>query len=322
MALSDLSVYSEYAYSAMTEVLAQQVELFNAASDGTIVLESVAHQGDYSDKAFFKKVSGLVRRRNAYGTGTVAQKVLQQIVDTMVKVAAGTPPVRLDPGQFKWIQQNPEVAGAALGLQLARDTLADMLNTAIMCAKAAIINNGATTLYDGTADTIKTLSPVMLNNAQSKFGDAYSLILAWILHSGSMFQLYGNALTNNEKLFVYGNVNVLRDPFGRRYVISDVPSLFTAGTPNLYYGLGLTANSVRVHLGNEFTDNFQTLNGDENIQRTYQAEWVYNLGIKGYAWDKTNGGHSPTDAALATGTNWDKYSTSDKDTAGIVVKTN
>ena len=27
--------------------------------------------------------------------------------------------------------------------------------------------------------------------------------------------------------------------------------------------------------------------GGANITRTYQAEWSYNLGLKGYAWDKT-----------------------------------
>ena len=38
MALSDLQVYSETAYSAMTEVLDQQIELFNAATGGCIQL--------------------------------------------------------------------------------------------------------------------------------------------------------------------------------------------------------------------------------------------------------------------------------------------
>jgi len=30
------------------------------------------------------------------------------------------------------------------------------------------------------------------------------------------------------------------------------------------------------------------------------------MGILGYAWDISNGGRSPSDAAVATGTNWDK----------------
>ncbi|WBF76772.1 hypothetical protein PSV3_00070 [Septimatrevirus PSV31] len=51
MALSDLAVYSEYAYSAFSETLRQQVDLFNAATGGAIMLQSAAHQADFSDVA-------------------------------------------------------------------------------------------------------------------------------------------------------------------------------------------------------------------------------------------------------------------------------
>ena len=79
MALSDLAVYSEYAYSSMTEVLRQKIDLFNTATGGVIQLRAAAHQGDYSDVAFFAKVSGLVRRRNSYGSGTVAEKKMAHL---------------------------------------------------------------------------------------------------------------------------------------------------------------------------------------------------------------------------------------------------
>ena len=74
MALSDLAVYSEYAYSSFSEVLRQQIDLFNSATGGAIVLQGAAHQGDFSDVAFFAKVTGgLVRRRNAYGSGALSR---------------------------------------------------------------------------------------------------------------------------------------------------------------------------------------------------------------------------------------------------------
>jgi hypothetical protein len=38
----------------------------------------------------------------------------------------------------------------------------------------------------------------------------------------------------------------------------------------------------------------------------------------GYSWDTTNGGKSPTDAEIATGTNWDTYVTDVKNSAGVV----
>ncbi|XAI93806.1 major capsid protein [Pseudomonas phage vB_Pa-PAC1] len=322
MALSDLAVYSEYAYSAFSETLRQQVDLFNAATGGAIMLQSAAHQGDFSDVAFFAKVTGgLVRRRNAYGSGTVAEKVLKHLVDTSVKVAAGTPPVRLDPGQFRWIQQNPEVAGAAMGQQLAVDTMADMLNVGLGSVYSAL-SQVAAVVYDATGNTAPDDGPTWnnLNNGQAKFGDQSSQIAAWIMHSTPMHKLYGNNLSNSERLFTYGTVNVVRDPFGKLLVMTDSPNLFEAGTPNVYRILGLVPGAVMIGQNNDFDANEETKNGDENIIRTYQAEWSYNVGVKGFAWDKANGGKSPTDAALFTSTNWDKYATSEKDLAGVVVE--
>lgn len=323
MALSDLAVYSEYAYNAFTEVLRQQIDLFNGATAGAITLQGAAHQGDFSDVAFFAKVTGgLVRRRNAYGTGTVAEKVLKHLSDTSVKVAAGTPPVRLDPGQFRWIQQNPEVAGAAMGQQLAIDTMADMLNVGLGSVYSALVAVPAV-VYDATGNTAPDDLPNWnnLNNGQVKFGDASAQIAVWIMHSTPMHNLYANNINNQERLFTYGTVNVIRDPFGKLLVMTDSPNLVLTGTPNKYHTLGLVPGAVLIGQNNDFDANEETKNGGENIERTYQAEWSYNVGVRGFSWDKANGGKSPTDAALFTSTNWDRYATSEKDLAGVIVET-
>jgi hypothetical protein len=321
MALSDLAVFSEYSYAALIETIAQQIELFNGASRGCISLQAGANQGDYSENAFYKRIAGLVRRRNAYGSGTVASKKLEHLIDTMVKVAAGTPPVALDPGQFRWIQQNPEEAGAAMGQQLAQDMLADMLNVGIIGAYAALVQVTAIKT-DVTGATDKLFTAPNMVSAVAKFGDRANDIVAWLIHSAPLHSFYGTAVANATSLFTYGTVNVVADPFGRIFVVTDAPGLVTAGSPNKYNNLGLVADAIRVEQNNDFDENMQTVNGDENIQRTYQAEWSYNLGIKGFAWDKGNGGKSPNDAAIATSGNWDKYASSDKDIAGIVLITN
>ena len=317
MALSDLAVFSEYAYSTMTEMQDQQIGLFNAATRGGLVLQSGNHQGDYSDEAMWAKISGLVRRRNAYGSGTVAEKVMEHLTETSVKVAAGTPPVRIDPGMMKWIQRSPEEAGVVVGKQMAEDSIADMLNTAVL-VYAAAIGQVANVVYDHSATGVMSL--VALNKGAAKFGDRAGAIVAWVMHSKSAFDIYGEALTNANRLFVFGNVRVIEDGFGRPLVVTDSPNLITAGTPDTYAALGLTPGAVLVSQNGDFTDNVETKNGDENIIRTYQAEWSYNVGIQGFAWDKTTGGKSPTNAALGTATNWDRYATSDKDLAGVLVK--
>jgi hypothetical protein len=323
VALSDLAVFSEYTYEAMTEVLDQQVELFNAASNGAIVLRSAAHSGDYSDVAFWARIQGLVRRRNAYGSGAVAEKNLEHLIDTMVKVAAGTPPVRVDPGQFEWIQRNQEEGGAVYGQQLAKDTLADMLNTSLMVYVAAL--SGEADVYEDVTDEDTTFATLL--NGSAKFGDRSSDIVGWAMHSKSMFDIFGTALANSTGLFTFGTVNVRQDGFGRPFVVTDSPSLVSADPDGAGAGIaghfvaGMTNAALIVDMNGDFTQNVDTKNGDENIIRTIQSEWSYNIGVKGYSWDKATGGKSPNDAALATANNWDRYATSHKDTAGILLRT-
>ena len=316
MALSDLAVFSEYTYAAMTEVLSQQVALFNQASNGGIVLRVNPIQGDFSDLAYWGLIDGLVRRRNAYGSGAVTPKDLEHLVDTMVKVAAGTPPVRMPPSQFEWIKRNPEEGGAVYGQQLAQATLADMLNTGLRAYVAAL--TGEADVYEDVSAT-DTSFQTLLGGA-AKFGDRSNDLRSWVMHSKSLFDIFGVALANTEGLFSFGNVNVRQDGFGRAFVVTDSPSLINVTPdPDAHYIAGLTAAAIVIETNDDFFQNVETKNGDENIQRSIQSEWSYNLGIKGYSWDKTSGGKSPNDAALATANNWDRVSTSHKDTAGVLL---
>lgn len=320
MALSDLAVYSEYVYTSMTETLAQEVEKFNEASQGTITLVAGDYQGDFNDAVLWKKISGLVRRRNAYGSGSVNQKVLESLVDTMVKVAAGTPPVRIDPSQFLWIQKNPEEAGVVIGVQLAKDMLGDMLNTGVRAAYAAMVQNSAI-LYNATSDTPDTLTPAALVKAQAKFGDRSQDIRAWVTHSLPYHNMITTNTANASQLFQYGTVAVNVDVQGRPFIITDTPSLIdTVPTPDTYHLLGLVPGAITVAQNNDFIANESTINGDENIMRTWQAEWSYQVGIAGHSWDKSAGGKSPTDAALGTSANWVKYVSSNKDGPGVILK--
>lgn len=318
MALSDLQVFQEFTQTTMTEVQDQQVEIFNQANRGGIILTSGSYEGDYSTESFWKKIDGLVRVRNPYGSGAVTAKTMSQGEITSVKVARGTPPVTIDPGMFRWIQKNPQEAGVVLGQQLAGDRMREQLNTAIMIYIAAI--SGQSSLVNDATSGTATLSTLV--GGAAKFGDRSQDIVSWVMHSKSLFDIYNQALQNNNRLFDFGNIQVIEDGFGRPLVITDSPNLIDATpNPDQYYQLGLTQGAVVVELGNEFEDNIQTNNGDENIGRTYQAEWAYNLGVKGFTWDRANGGKAPTNAALATSTNWDKTVTSDKDLAGVLVKT-
>jgi hypothetical protein len=318
MALSDFAVFNEYAYTAVTEILDQQIENLVTASEGTILMPAAAPVGDFNESAFFARVAGgLVRRRDPYADGTVAEKSLAMLTDREVKVASGTPPMRIDPGMFRWIQQDPQLAGVTIARQLAPDMMADMLNTGLGVTKVALANDAATNVRNIVGETDENVTFTELTKTASLMGDRSSEIRAWVMHSAPMHGIYVGNLQNNERLFTFGSINVLRDPFGRIMIQSDSPALVDEEAGELEYSiLGLTPGAITVTRNNDFDSAESNETGRENLKRTYQAEWSNNYGIKGYAW---GGAKAPSDAALLTSANWDRIATSIKDLAGVML---
>lgn len=321
MALSDLAQFNRRVFSTATEIIRQQLNLWNAASRGTISLRAASNGPNYNEESFFKELSGLVRRRNPNANTSVSPITLQTAINRSVKVAAGTPPIQIDPAWYRWIGENPDLAATVIGQQLAPAMMKDMLSAAIGAARVALANQAAV-LNDVTAATDKKWSIANQIGTAAKFGDRSGEILTWVSHSASLNSFYLNNATNSQNLFSYEGLNVNEDAFGRTFIQSDESSLVTTGTPDAYWILGLTAGAINVEQNNDFDAVLVNATGNENINRTYQAEWSYNVGIKGFQWDSANGGAAPTTAALLTASNWDKVVTDNKSLAGVVCKTN
>lgn len=321
MTISSMAVFNDFAYSTITEVIAQQTDKFNAASQGTISLRAKGNRGDFAHKASFAEISTLMRRRDIYATGAIASAPVAMMTETSVKIAGGTVEVLFDPSQFTWIQMNPEVAGVVVGEQVAKGMFADYLNSGLKAMRAATVNVGATASYAVPSQGSLTLNA--LNRGAQLFGDNAPAIRAWVMHSTPLHDLYDQSLTNTSQLFQFGNVQVRQDGFGRVLVVTDSPSLYGAVTsPDVtdYYTIGLVENGIVIEDNGDFFANLETTNGDENINRSWQGEYSFNLSLKGYAWNTSGGGKSPTDAEIATGTNWTKVATSLKNTAGVSVR--
>lgn len=317
MALSDMKVFNDFLYSAATETIRQQIELFNTASGNALTLQTAGNVGDFAHEVTYGAIANLMRRRNAYGSGSVSTQSLGQLDHVAVKIAGGTAPVLFEPQQFAWIQRNPEEAGVVIGEQVARGVIADEVNTAILALQAALSGNAAV-VHDATAGTLDLGA---LNKGAAKFGDRAMDLVAWIIHSKPMHDLFDSALTNSNTLFEFGSVRIMQDGFGRRFVMTDSPALYEAdgvevGT-DAYHTIGLTAGAATVEDNDDYYGTIEEKTGNENIQRVFQAEYTFNLGLKGYSWDTAV--KSPTDAALGTAGNWTKIATDNKSTAGVLV---
>ena len=88
-----LYVFPPQLSTAATELVAQQVQKFNAASGGALVMGSGDHIGDYIERTSWQLIGGLAQRRNAYGDGDLTAQELGQILDRRVKVDGRICPV-------------------------------------------------------------------------------------------------------------------------------------------------------------------------------------------------------------------------------------
>lgn len=318
MALTNMKVFSREVQTATIETVAQMVEKFNAASGGAIVLSTDGFEGDYRYENFFQSLHAAQRRVDRYAANSAASSTaLAQLQEIGVKVAGGFGPIVWEPGQLSWVQMNPARAIEAISRNMAEAILRDQLNTVIAAAVAAIENVGATAIYD--TGTGRAITYRDINTAHSRFGDASQMLVADIMDGVSYHNLIDLNLANAEELFVAGNVTVV-NILGKRIVVTDAPALreTPATSTNDIKVLSLVAGGATVYDAGDLITNIETTNGKLRIETTMQADYTFGVALKGYQWDTATGGKSPTDAELATGSNWDKVATSIKHTAGVL----
>lgn len=316
MSQSQMQVFNDFIMPATLESLDQMTAAFNAASNGAIILSPDGFTGDFLQESFFQTLAAAQRRVDRYAANGVAPITdLTELKNSSVKVAGGFGPIRYEPGQMTWLQR-PTVQGIEVASRaFAEILLKDQLNTAIAALVAAITAQ-ATAVNDVSATA--GITQAGLNNAHAKFGDSSQSLVAQVMQGTTWHKLVGQAIANSTNLFVAGNVRVV-DILGKVTVVTDAPALMQTGTPNKEVILSLVSGAALVHDGRDQISNVDTSNGKERIETTIQVDYTFALGLKGYTWDTTAGGKSPTDAELATGTNWDKTATSIKHTAGVAL---
>jgi hypothetical protein len=320
MALSDMKVFNEYIMPATIETLGQMVQKFNADSNGAIRLTTEGFDGDFYQESFFAAIHSAQRRVDRYASiGNASPTDLTQLQKNGVKVAGGFGPIRFEPSQLTWLQKPTAEGIEVASRNFAEALLRDQLNTAIAALVAAVENGGAATVVDAgsSACTYNTM-----NAAHALFGDNSANIVADVMNGAQFHKLISQNLTNTPQLFVAGNVQIV-DILGRPVIVTDAPALFAAAiadpaTPAKNKVLGLVDGAAVVYDGGDVISNIETTNGRTRIETTMQVDYSFGLALKGYSWDSVNGGKSPTDAELATGSNWDKVATDIKHTAGVI----
>lgn len=315
MSLSQMQVFNQYIMPATIESLAQMINKFNQASAGAIRLTTAGFDGDFLQESFFAAIHSARRRVDRYAAQAAATSTdLTQLKRSAVKIAGGFGPIRYEPSQMTWLNKPTAEGIEVASRNFAEALLQDQLNTAIAALRAAI---GAQVTATNDVSGSAGITYNSMNNAHALFGDSSGQLVASVMTGQVYHKIIGQNLTNTAKLFDSRTVTIV-DVLGKAVIVTDAPSLYVAGTPNKQHVLSLVEGAATVFDGGDIISNVQTVNGQTRIETTMQVDYTFGLSLKGYTWDETNGGKSPIDAEIATGTNWDKVATDIKQTAGVM----
>jgi hypothetical protein len=315
-----MQVFNKYIMPATIETLAQMVKKFNAASGGAIRLTTEGFTGDFLQESFFASIQSARRRVDRYASNTDAPVTdLSELKHSTVKVAGGFGPIRFEPGQLTWLERPTQQGVEVASRNFAEALMQDQLNTAIMVLVAAIEANSALVNDVSTGSPALPVSYSAMNGAHAKFGDHSGSIVADVMTGAVAHRLIGQNIANLEGLFDAKSVRII-ELLGKVAIITDAPALFEAvsGDDDLEKVLSLVDGAAIIHDAGDVISNVETSNGKQRIETTVQVDYTFGVGVKGYTWNETAGGKSPTDEDLATGSNWVKVASSNKHTAGVL----
>jgi hypothetical protein len=323
---SDFKIYDEQIHGGLVETLVQNTAAFNAASRGAIRLVNHRLPGNYAYESFVQTISGLITRRDTTSVAVIADTPVAQAEMISVKLNRKIGPVAQTLDAFRKLgsQGNVNSLSFLIGTQIAKAMQIDQLDTALMSVTASLLAQTATNKL--VIATNGTLATAGLVSGCALLGDAAEQIVIWVMHSKPYYDLVQSQITANIdgiSNFVVANASPVT--LNRPVLVTDSASLIkTTGAGSTlvtdYYTLGLVVGAVTAEDSEEELIHAELITGLENLVVRLQGEFAYNLSVKGAQWDVGNGGPNPSNAALATTTNWDKVATSYKNLAGVVIQ--
>lgn len=315
--IADFIIYDEQVQAGMYEGVSQSLNIFNAASAGTIRLSSKSHKGNYAKEALFQMISNLISRRDPESTSTVDYVKPTQAELIGVKTKGRIGPIKFTEDEIRAIEMSYDEFSFILGLQIGQAKAQDLVNMAIAAVEAAL--QGQSDLnYSALSLSVKTLRTIYLSNAMAKMGDRGQTIAAWVMHSKQYYDLVGDQiaeqLTGMSDRIVYGGTPAT---LGRPVVISDDPALINdVASTDTYQVLGLVPGAVSVEESEQSMLAHNIVTGEHNLSHVLQGEYATTVKLKGMKWN-TASGAAPSNAALATPSNWVKVAASLKDLPGV-----
>jgi hypothetical protein len=323
---TDVKVYQPQFQGAFVETVQQNVDAFNAASRGALTFRIRQLKGNYEYEAFMDEVSSIARRDpSTESSSTLASTKLTQGEFISVKLHRVNGPYEWNISSAHLAGFSPSKFSLTVGRQAAVAVPQEMLNTALTALEAKLDATAALE-HDATNGTIETSDLV---TGLSKFGDRSGRIILWVMHSKVWFDLIASQYAATTQVFgtePFGTLLFAGMPatLGRPVLVTDSASLISlsdqsTGEP-VYSTLGLTARAAVIEMTElPLAVAEGPLTGSQNLYIRFQAEYGYNLGLRGCNY-KTGTGANPTAAQVADGTNWETQVADNKLLPGIIVR--
>lgn len=315
--VSNFTIYDNYYQTAYLEELAKNLNVFNAASNGAIVLRDSNIAGNYVYETMFD-LPDTVDHRDNTSTSDQSDEYLTDTEKVSVKVNMKYKPVKMTHDAWKKKGMSAQDYSTILGAANARLKQESFVTiaTSVLAAKIASVDE---LTNDITSDSVTTMNIDALAEALSKFGDKSQDIVCWVMHSKPYWNLVRAAIT--DKIYeeagtvVYGGSP---GTLGKPVIVTDGGLVSDDSTPQ-YYTLGLTTGALEIIQSEADTIVTDLVTGEENLAYRIQGEFAFNLGMRGCTWDVTHGGANPTIATLAAADNWDNLYTDVKHLPGVCV---
>lgn len=316
---SDFVIRNALFNSVFEEQISQFLDVFNAGTNGAIVLNREGMEGDYGYRRFFDLAEGTGSRRDTT-VDTIASDTalsMDQIISVKRNRKFGPYAHTLD--SWEKLGTSNDMMNVILAERFAKYQMNDWIDAVVISLKNAI-GDDSNIIYDYSATG--DLAHTALIQGLQLFGDQAGKLVTWFGHSKPFFDLMDTSLTVSN-----GNVgpatifNGTVGTIARPYVMSDDTNFTITATATEYATFGHVKDAcvVTISEGNRFVA--KTLTGTENLKVRYQGEYAYNIEVKGHAWDVSTGGVNPTDATLGTSGNWDSVVASVKNGPGIYIRT-
>ncbi|AZE55895.1 putative phage protein [Pseudomonas synxantha] len=304
---SDLIIYNDEAQTAYLERIQDNLDVFNASSNGAIVLDNELIQGDFRKRAFYKLGGGL-EHRDVNSEAKVNAKKIGAGEAVGVKAPWKYGPYQTTEEAFKRRGRPVEEFSQIIGADVADATIEGFIEYATGALKAAIGSNASMVV----SANIETDGKKTLTRGMRKFGDKFGRIALWVMHSSAYFDIVDEAIANKvyeeAGVVIYGG---LPGTLGKPVLVTDkapVDAIF-----------GLLPNAVVITESQAPGFRSYEVNDEENLAIGYRAEGTVNIDVLGYSWKESTGGSNPTLAAVGSAANWVKHSDSNKVTAGVMI---